>query len=226
MDGKSKKKPAGKQKVWVIGGISMFAVAAVGATLFSLQGEVKSESDLPDEFSVESLKARVGNQQQGRAAFRDLLGRDDLTDEQRRKAMRNMRELRRDRMVDRVNEYFDAAEEDKNVVLDDHIAEFQRRMAEWAERRNDEDRPSEEEREAMRNLFRSRNQAERKNDSESRNPDESARSMAYRDAMRSRMQQRGIQMPTRRGGGGRGGGPGGGGRGGGPGGGGRGGGRP
>ncbi len=212
MGRKSKKKPARKQRVWMIGGISVFAVAALGATLFSLQGEVKSESDLPDEFSVESLMARAGDQQQGRAAFRDLLRRDDLTDEQRRKALRNMRELRRGRMVDRVNEYFDAAEEDKNVILDDHIAEFQRRMAERAERRNDEERPSEEEREAMRNLFGSRNQAERKTDSESRNPDESARSMAYRAAIRSRMNERGIQMPGRRGSGGRGGGPGGGGR--------------
>ena len=212
MNGKPKKKPARKQKVWMIGGISMFAVATVGATLFSLQGEAKSESDLPAEFSVESLKARAGDEQQGLAAFRDLLRHDDLTDEQRRKALRNMRELRRSRMTDRVNEYFDATKEDKNVVLDDHIAVFQRRMAEWEKRRNDKEKPSEEEREAMRNLFRSRNQAERKADSESRNPDESARSMAYRSAMRNRMNERGIQMPGRRGGGGRsgGGGPGGG----------------
>ena len=212
MNGNSKKKPARKQKLWMIGGVSVFAVAAVGATLFSLQEEVKSESDLPDEFSAESLRARTGDERQGRAAFRDLLRRDDLTDEQRRNALRNMRELRRGRMVDRVNEYFDAAEEDKDAILDDHIAEFQRRMAERAERRSDEERPSEEEREAMRNLFNSRDKAERKNDSESRNPDESARSMAYGSAMRSRMNQRGIQMPGRRGGGGRGGGPGGGGR--------------
>ena len=211
MNGKSRKRPARKQKLWMIGGISVFAVATVGATLFSLQREAKSESGLPDEFSVESLRAQAGDEPQGRAAFRDLLRRDDLTDEQRRKALRNMRELRRGRMADRVNEYFDAAEEDKNVILDDHIAEFQRRMAEWEKRRNDEDRPSEEEREAMRNLFGSRNQAERKADSESRNPDESARSMAYRSAMRSRMNERGIQMPGRRGSGGRGGGPGGGG---------------
>ena len=205
MSSKSKKKPARQQKVWMIGGLSVFAVAAVGATLFSLQGEAKSGSDLPEEFSVESLKARAGDERQGRAAFRDLLRRDDLTDEQRREALRNMRELRRGTMADRVNEYFDAAEDDKNVVLDDHIDEFQRRMA---ERRNDEEWPSEEEREAMRNLFRSRNQSERKADSESRNPDESARSMAYFSALRNRMNERGIQMRGRGGGGG---GPGGGG---------------
>ncbi len=212
MTAQSKKKPARKQKVWIIGGVSVFAVAAVGATLFSLQGEAKSESDLPEEFSVERLKARAGDGQQGPAAFRDLLRRDDLTDAQRRQALRNMRELRRGRMVERVNEYFDAAEEDKNVVLDDHIAEFQRRMAERAERRNDEEKPSEEDRESMRNLFRSQNQAERKADSESRNPDESARSMVYFSAMRTRMNERGIQVRGRGGGGGRGrgGGPGGG----------------
>lgn len=212
MNRKTKKEPARKQKVWIIGGVSVFAVAAVGATLFSLQGEAKSESDLPTEFSVESLRARAGDGQQGRAAFRDLLRRDDLTDAQRREALRNMRELRRGRMADRVNEYFDAAEEDKNVVLDDHIADFQRRMAERAERRKDEEKPSEEDREAMRNLFRSQNQAERKADSESRNPDESARSMAYVSAMRTRMNERGIQVRGRGGGGGRGrgGGPGGG----------------
>ena len=213
MKDKARNQSTRKRTVWMIGGISVFAVTAVGATLFSLRGEAMSESDLPEEFSVESLKARAGDEQQGRAAFRDLLRRDDLTDEQRRQALRNMRELRRSSMSDRVNEYFDASEEDKDVVLDDHIDEFQRRMAEREKRRKDEERPSEEDREAMRNLFRSRSQAERKTDSESRNPDESARTMAYFSAMRNRMSQRGIKMP--RGGGGRrggGGGRGGGGR--------------
>lgn len=208
-----KKKPV-KRNIIIATGVFVVMGGLVVATMVA---QSAPDADTEEKFSIAKLRAENAGPGQMRQAFREMMRNDELTDEQRRKAAREMRGARRSEMMERVQEYFDAAEEDKNVVLDDHIAAFQRRMAEWEKRRAEEDRerPTEEERQAMRNLFRNRSQAERKADSESRNPDQTAQTMAYFTALRGRMSERGISMPRRGGPGGRGGWGGGGGRGGG-----------
>ena len=204
MDNKPKQKNPPKRKIWLAVGAFVIIGGVVVAAMVVLPSGNEAETD--QAFSLEQLQVDADNPQKIREAFREYIKRDDLTDEQRRQAFRKMRETRREGMKAFVDDFYAAAEEDKNSILDDHIAEIQRRMADRERRRDEGNRPTAEEREAMRNLFQSRSQAERKSDSESRNADEMARNMAYRTALRGRMSERGISMPRGRGGPGRGGG--------------------
>ncbi|MEE8170354.1 MAG: hypothetical protein V3T70_07385, partial [Phycisphaerae bacterium] len=147
---------------------------------------------------------------------RDALSSDELTDEQKRIVVDNMREAREESMNERVDEYFSASEADKPAILDRQIDEFQKRREEWERRRRereasekDGDADEENDRDQFRRFFGSQTQEERKSRSEGRNPDYRARRMSYFRDMRERMQQRGIEMPRWGGGRGRGGGRGG-----------------
>lgn len=135
----------------------------------------------------------------------EALQKPDLTEAQRQELEHNMHEAFRAQMDTRVQEYFTAPEEEKAVVLDRHIDEWQKRMQEM-EKRREERRAQREEGEDQaerRDGPTSRphhdpgamSVQERKTRSETRNPDEMARRMAYFQAMRERMEARGIQMP-------------------------------
>ena len=130
--------------------------------------------------------------------MRDMIRREDLTDEQRRELRSNMRDVFRTMMRERMDAWY-AAETDaeKTAILDQQIDEFEARRAEW-ERRRAEAEESEEgraDRERFRQMFATPSKEERKARSESRNPDQTARMMGYFSAMRKRMEQRGIQPP-------------------------------
>jgi hypothetical protein len=165
-----------------------------------MRGQAARAAALPKELSVDSMKAQMSEPGKLMQTMRDTLRREDLTDEQRRQAMQNSREVMRATMAQRVDEYFDAPEEDKTTVLDRHIDEFLARMAEWEKARSERPELSEEERERMQNTFPPPTQEQRKARSESIDPDRMARAMAYFSAVRSRMGERGIKMPSRPGG--------------------------
>jgi hypothetical protein len=144
--------------------------------------------------------------------MRDTFEREDLSDEQRQQARRNMREVFRSMMGERVGEYLDAPPDDKVAVLDRHIDEWTKRMDDWRKQRErrraereqqGQDGDSAEEQQRREHWRRGMGSTEqRKARSESRSPDETARRMVYFSAMRQRMQERGIESPMGRGRGG------------------------
>jgi hypothetical protein len=144
----------------------------------------------------------------------NLFDREDLTDEQRQQAFRNMRqvwEVELDRNVD--TWYAAATAEEKTAVLDEQIDRFRKRMEDWRKQREEwekrrkerERRRAEEGRNANANESddsprrrwgeRFRTREGRKEMSEGRDPDKSARRMAYFAAVMARMKERGIEMP-------------------------------
>jgi hypothetical protein len=199
--------------LWVM---TAAALAVSGAGVWAITAraaKAKAATALPKELSTESLRAQANQPGAMMDTMRATMQREDLTEDQKREAARNMRELFRETMLKNVNEYFAAADdEEKNNVLDRHIDQFQGFMKEMEKRREEFEKnrkPGEEEN--WRRVMGPRTQQERKAMSESRNPDEMARAMAYFGAMQKRMSERGIKMPQW--GWGRGAGPGGRGRG-------------
>jgi len=183
--------------------VGCLGAIAIGGAIVVINVATSSNADdggLPAELSVASL-SKAGENGDRREVFRGVMDRDDLTDDQRRQAFRNMREVRRKMMQARMSEYFDAtSDEEKQAILDEQIDEFAKMREQWRQRREERDANGNDDRERMRELFQSRTQQERKAQSEDRNPDETARSMAYFSAMRSRMSQRGMSMGGGRGG--------------------------
>ena len=186
----------------------------------------EQQSDLPEELRLATLQRNAQESPEKLAeTMMNTFDREDLTEEQRRQVRQNMREIRRAETEKRVEEYFAAKEQEKQAVLDRHIDEmlenlekmresFEKRRQQWEEQRRE--RGESEDDEAARQERRRRmigTAQERKARSEGRDPDSMARQVAYREAMRDRMQERGLEMPRGpgfRGGPGRGGGPGGG----------------
>ena len=100
-------------------------------------------------------------------------------------------------MSDRVEDYFNATENQKQGILDQHIDDFLKQRQEWKKRREKDEKNGVEREQDFRNRFQSQTKDERKNNSESRNPDDTARAMVYRTAMQQRMTERGVSMPRR-----------------------------
>lgn len=193
-------------RTWALAGV---AVLTLGGTVWGLlRWTGDEESDLPVELTVENLKAQIKEDPgQGMETIRQVSRREDLTDEQRREVFGNMREVWQTQMAERVDEYFAAADDEKEALLDRHLDEWQERSKEMSQRREqwererkeaeakeESDEDQEDWRERMRNRWGSRTQQQRKEHSESRDPDQSARMMAYFTALRSRASARGISM--------------------------------
>jgi len=157
----------------------------------------------------------------------EAMRKPDLTDKERDELRHQMHEAFEARMEQRTDEYFNAPEDERLVILDRHIDEMVKEQEEREARRKEREEregqpPPPEDRRAGPTSRPWRGPGdmtpeERKTRSETQNPDQRARRMAYRQAMHARMEARGLQP---RGPGGRGG-PGGPGERGGPGGGGR-----
>ena len=203
-------------RTWALAAV---AVLTLGGTVWGfLRWTSDDDAGLPAELTVENLKAQA-KEDPGKAmqTIREASGREDLTDEQRRQVFSNMREVGRSQMAEHVDEYFAAADDEKEALLDRHIDEFQERMEGWSQQRekreqerkeaeakadaDDADKGEKESaRQDMHRRFGSRTQQQRKEHSESRDPDQSARMMAYFSAMRARATARGITMWGGRGG--------------------------
>ncbi len=201
-------------------GVIVAGGAVWGLVGGSPDGE-KNPLNLPENLLVDSLKKQADESPETMMnTMREVRRNEDLTDEQRDAARRNMGAVWRERMEKGVNEYFAAGDEEKNDVLDRHIdrmREMRERMqAERETRRRERESErkangeQEEDRDARRrDMMRRRVGAtrdERKSRSEARSPDQGARRMAYFSALRKRAQERGIDMGGRGGRGGRGGG--------------------
>ena len=220
---------------WGLGRIAVVGMVGAGAlilgggvwALVAWTGESNErQSDLPEELRLATLQKNAQESPEKLAeTMMNTFDREDLTEEQRRQVRQNMREIRRAETEKRVEEYFAAKEQEKQAVLDRHIDEmlenlekmresFEKRRQQWEEQRRERGESKDDE--AARQERRRRmigTAQERKARSEGRDPDSMARQVAYREAVRNRMQERGLEMPRGpgfRGGPGRGGGPGGG----------------
>lgn len=174
----------------------------------------ESSASLPTELSYEALKAEA--QKEDPTAFMEKMHqtrqREDLTEQQRREAFDNVRKVWESMLDDRIDEYYAAADDQKNGVLDRQIDEFTEQMErmraqreQWERERAEreaedgEERGPESRRSSWRQRFSEMTPQQRKERSESRDPDRTARRMAYFTAVRQRMAERGIEMPFGRG---------------------------
>ena len=201
----------GLSTITVVGMVAAGALILVGVVwaIVAWTGESQDQqSDLPEDLRLAALQKKAQEDPAKLAeTMMNTFDREDLTEEQRRQVRRNMREIRRAETEKRVGEYFAASEQEKQAVLDRHIDEmlqnfermresFEQRRQQWEERRRE--RGESEDDEAARQERRRRmigTAQERKARSEGRDPDSMARQVAYREAVRNRMQERGIEMP-------------------------------
>jgi hypothetical protein len=188
----------------VIGGLCVAAIAG-GSSLAMLTKSSKA-SAVPNDLTKEALRAQA-KETPGQVfeKMRETMQREDLTDEQRQKVRENMREVGREMMEERVNEYFAAAtEEEKKAILDRQIDEFMKMREEWEKRREEREKQGEKDGEPSdrQNWMAQQSQQERKERSESRSADQMAKMMVYFSAVQARATERGIKMPGRGGPGG------------------------
>ena len=183
-------------QTWIITVISAAAVGGSAWAVFRGPSAKSGGVAIPPELSVESLKAKTQEPDKLRETIRDTMRRDDLTDEQRRQIAENMRTVWEGEMQKHDDEYYAASEEEKTAVLDRQIDEWRERMKEWEKRRAEEQKKDgAEQGRRFPGMFGAQSREERKERSETRDPDRAGRQMAYFAAMRSRMTERGIQMP-------------------------------
>ncbi|MEK6799448.1 MAG: hypothetical protein AABZ12_10815 [Planctomycetota bacterium] len=118
---------ANSPQKWVVMGVAVLGLAGTGWGLAAWWTSPPNTAALPAELTVESLKASTGDPAWAIQRFRDVMEREDLTEEQRRQAFANMREVREEGMNSRVNEYVAASsQDDKNAILDRHIDEMEK----------------------------------------------------------------------------------------------------
>jgi len=116
---------------------SVVVVAAVAVYAVAFRGD-NHDSTLPPDLQPEALRAQA--EKDTGSVFRKMretMDRDDLTDEQRRELRQNMRESMESMIDERVDEYYAAAEEKREEVLDRHIDDFQERMEQWRKDREE-----------------------------------------------------------------------------------------
>jgi len=211
--------------------VAVAALGTVSAGAWWLTSGESAEPEetvqLPPELTKDSLRTQAMNDPSKLMKAMSSVDRDDLTQEQRQAARRNMRQIVTERLDKNIDEYFAASEAQKQAILDKQIDEFMewrkkmreafeaRRAQREAERKQrGDEQPSEDQQQQRRRRFLG-DQGERKARAESRSADKMARRMAYFAAARARMAERGIDGGFGRGGrrrGGNGGGGGGGGR--------------
>lgn len=206
----SQQKPR-KVLILAAGGLIVATGATWGVWAWSRTRDADS-SKLPGEYSVEALQTQTRNPEQAMETVNGLIRREDLTDEQRREAFENLRKVREARFEESVDEYFAAAPEERDAVLDRHIDEFQEFMKDMEKHRDEWEKARERMREnqndnqnqnqnqsdeSRRDRWRSRFRTKegRQTFSESHDPDRVARRMSYFSALRKRMTERGIEMP-------------------------------
>lgn len=207
---------AGSPQLVVITLSSVVLLGGAAWGLIAWTGSGETASTLPEELRLETLRKNAESDPGAmRTTMMNSFRRDDLTEEQRREARENMRTVFEERLDNNINEYFTASEEDKTVVLDRQIDEFQKQMEEWrgqmeemrkerearrAEREKNGEKADDERDEGARRWAGPQTREERKARSESNNPDKMAKRFAYFNAAQKRMTERGIETPFGRGG--------------------------
>ena len=154
----------------------------VRATLLSLDQEKL-------DVAVDGLKDRPFSD------MRQIMRREDLTEEERRQLREVMRQVRSTHMDERVEEYFDAQPEEREALLDHHIDEMlEHREQRRAQREQRGDDDSRADRERTRRQPPKRDRQKAKERMEGGDPDREKHRMTYRSKMQARMKARGLEM--------------------------------
>ena len=138
--------------------------------------------------AVEGLKDKSFSE------IREVMRSGDLTDEERQQLRRVRHEVGMARMNERVDEYFNAPEEEREKILDRHIDEFAALREQWRAERERREKEGQDDRERVRRERPRRDRQNEKERMESSDPDRQKRMMSYWGKMRARMQARGIEM--------------------------------
>ena len=154
-----------------------------------LRDALLSPDKKKSDAAVEVLK------QKDFSELRQTIHPEDLTEDQRRQLHTAMHEVMRAHMDERVNEYFEAPEEERQKVLDRHldemVEEFERMRAEREARGDDPNAPPDGER--RQPPLRDRQEAKER--MEGGDPDQQKRMFGYFGRMRARAAERGIDLP-------------------------------
>ena len=140
------------------------------------------------DVAVESLKDKSFSE------ITEVMHSEDLTDEERQELRRVRREVMMARMNERVDEYFDSPEEEREKILDRHIDEMLAFREQWRAERERREEEGQHDRERMRRERPRRDRQQAKERMEGGDPDRQKRMMSYWGKMRTRMQARGIEM--------------------------------
>lgn len=121
---------------------------------------------------------------------------DDLTDEQRDALAKNLRAIWMNHIGELAEEYFLAAPDEKERMLDKQIDEwtvFMDRMREYREARKD-DPEAQEQREEQRRRWRNPSKEDKKDRMANMNPDRQMKMFHMFTKMRERAKERGLDM--------------------------------
>lgn len=197
------------RKTLVIAAVSLLVLGVGVWAGFTRTDNDEQTVKVPKELTVDALKASATDPQKAMETVREAFHREDLTEEQRHQVARNAHTVREAVMDERMDEYFKAGPDEKNAILDQQIDEFQKLRETWEQRRREREKEraaekassTDDERERDRGprdrgrFSRPQTQQERKERSEARSPDQRGRQMAYFNALRKRMADRGLQTP-------------------------------
>jgi len=95
---------------------------------------------VPKDFTVEALKAKSEDPGQLFEQVHQAMNRTDLTEEQRHAIRENVHTVMEVQMDKRLDEYFAAAQPQRQAILDRHLDEMQAHMKEWQQRREQRQR--------------------------------------------------------------------------------------
>lgn len=134
-----------------------------------------------------------------KAPLEETFGRlqsKDLTDEQREALEQNMRDLMMEDMNQKVDEFLNAPEDQRDEIMDRHLdewQEFMRKMSEYREK-NKDNPEYQEYRERQRAQRSAPSKEDRKQWMEGTSPERFGRMMQYWVKMQSRAKERGMEM--------------------------------
>lgn len=134
-----------------------------------------------------------------KAPLEETFGRlqsKDLTDEQRAALEQNMRDLMMDDMNQKVDEYLEATEEQRDAIMDRHLdewQEFMKKMSEYQEK-NKDNPEYQEYQERQRTQRGAPSKQDRKQWMEGTSPERMGRMMQYWVKMQARAKERGMDF--------------------------------
>lgn len=193
MNPKSKK--VSSTRTWVLVSAGLIAVGGAAWALWSRSGKADESVPVPEAFAVDSIKQKMDDPEETKRLFASQQY-DELADEQRRQVHQNKGEAFRQIWQDRVSEYFEAAEADREAILDRHLDALMAKMEQYDEGEEPKNESKKQQpSKSQKRPYSEWSRQERKAKSESGNPDQLARMMAYKTAIMKRAQARGIKMP-------------------------------
>jgi uncharacterized membrane protein len=208
------KNKSSKRAVMTASLLVLLVAGGVTGAVFWFRGH--APPTIEQQLSADSLRDMVNGDQADKLVA--LATSNELTDEQRELLRRNMMEVMEGEMDRRVNEYWAAAEADRQAVLDRHIDEMVERAPRWMDAmRKMREAEREKEKEANANGDGQNGNGERrerrggrggfsKEQQQKRVEGTSAESrmkrMSYFMAAHARATERGVRMPMMHGPGG------------------------